>query len=173
MKPVLFVDVDGTIVDSMQWWLTVYNYKNCTAFTKEQVTQWELEKCIGISLNEYFDDYKGAQEIKGAKTSLIRLQSYYDIVLTTAGSGKHWAEMHGFCYPVIHVPLRMKRLLRGYALVDDYDKNLDGFVGKQFMIDQPWNRNSGRVGMNWEQITEELINDAKNSFTDGVSIAFV
>lgn len=168
MKPVLYVDVDGVLADSMAWWLTLYNIKNCTSFQKEQVTCWETQECLGTSLNEYFSDYRGVSEVPGAKNSVFRLSLKYEVILTTAGSGKDWAIAHGFNYPVFHVPLKMKKHLRGFALIDDYEKNLDGFDGLQFLMDQPWNRNSGRVGMNWEQITEELLDYAKNGFTAGV-----
>lgn len=168
MNETLFVDVDGVIADSHQWWITLYNYKNCTGYTVNEITDWDLSKCLGISLKEFYGDYRGVQQIKGARMSLVRLQSYYNIILTTAGEGAYWAQMNGFNYPVIHTPLKMKKYLKGFALIDDYDKNLDGFDGHQFLMKQPWNANSDRRQMTWEEITEELLEYARRNVADGV-----
>lgn len=168
MKPTVFVDVDGVIANSMPWWLTLYNYKHCTNITVDMITDWDLHKCVGIDLSEYFDDYRGVQAIKDARTSLLHIEAYYDIILTTAGSGEYWTRMNGYSYPVLHTPLKMKKYLRGFALIDDYDKNLDGFDGHQYLFGQPWNANCGRRQMTWKEIAEDLLDYARGDIADGV-----
>ena len=154
IKPVLFVDIDGVMSDSIGWWLTLHNLKAGTKFTNEDVTEWDTRKCIGVDLSPYFEDYTRVKPIPNAVRYVTLLRNKYRIVFATAGYGSDWLKRH-IPDPEIIV-IKDKSLLRGYALIDDNPMNLDGFVGERFLLSQPWNRGRLLNDTTWTEIATYL-----------------
>lgn len=166
MKQTLFIDIDGTIADSFPWWLSLYNVKNHKSVQMSQITKYDVSWLGGIS--EFYDDYRGVQPVAGACSAVSILSVYYNVVFVTVGHGRHWLERYTYVTDNNFIQVKDRSLLRGFALIDDYDKNIESFNGLGFLVKQPWNN-----GQSWEEIKEELLRYAKNDVADGVSVAFV
>ena len=159
MKPVLFVDIDGTVADSMRWWLNLASVKNWKTYPFDGHTTYDTKKCLGIDLSEFYEDYRGVEYVDGARDALVRLGCYYDIRYVTVGHGEQWLRAQGVSGEVIRI--KDRSLLRGYALIDDYNKNLEGFIGRKFLVKQPWNPS----GWTWKDIEDDLMGDAYAGFS--------
>ena len=165
MKPVLFIDIDGTVADSVKWWLNLASVKNLKPYPFEKHTEYDTRDCLGIYLGEFFQDYRGVEMVEGSRDALVLVNLYYDIRFVTAGYGEDWLRAHGYTHEVIRI--RDRSVLRGYALIDDYADNLTGFIGKKYLVKQPWNPN----GLTWDEIGKDLVNDARNGFADAIQFA--
>lgn len=155
MKPILFVDIDGVMADSIPWWLFLYNNHHQTAHRKEDVTTWDTRECIQADLSPYFSNYDLVEPVEDSIKSLMILTTKYRIVFATVGFGGAW--LSRFVHDPEIVTLRDKSLLRGFALIDDHPSNLDVFIGERFLMDQPWNRGRGLNESNWKDITRYLM----------------
>src|SRR5512133_1337222 len=131
-RPVLFVDIDGVMADSVPWWLTLFNKDNGTNHKISDVTIWDTRICINADLSPYFSNYDGVLPIDLAFFYTDVLSSKYRIVYATVGLGSEWLTRHSLPKPEIAV-IQDKSLLRGFALIDDNPTNLDGFVGERFL----------------------------------------
>jgi len=160
IKPVLYVDIDGVMADSISWWLTLYNLDANTKFTKEDVTEWDTRKCIGADLLPYFNNYDRVKPIIGSFRYVQMLANWYRIVFATAGRGSDWLRQY-LTKPEI-IGIQDKSLLRGFALIDDNPMNLDGFIGKQYLLSQPWNQGRGLNDTSWDEIVQDLIKENHN-----------
>ena len=164
MRPVLFVDIDGVVADSVSWWVELHNREHGTRYTKEDVTEYDFGKCAMPfkAMEKYYTDYDGVKPVPGAFGSLGKLQKWYRIVFATAGHGSQW--LSRFWKEPEIIPVKDKSLLRGYALVDDYPLNLDVFHGERFLLSQPWNANRGLNDVTWKEITDYLEVQAYEAF---------
>ena len=156
IKPVLFVDIDGVMADSITWWLELYNRDHGTTHKKEDVTGWDTRDCIKADLSPYFSNYEGVLPIDMAFYYVSVLSSKYRIVYATVGQGSRWLMLHSLPKPEI-VQINDKSLLRGFALIDDRPLNLDGFIGERYLLSQPWNRGRNLNDATWEEITTHLM----------------
>lgn len=156
IRPVLFVDIDGVMADSISWWLIIYNYINHTFYRKEDITEWDTKICIKADLSPYFANYGSVEPIDGALSSVDILSSKYRIVYATMGLGSEWLRKY-ISNPEI-ILTKDKSLLRGFGLIDDNPMNLDGFIGERFLMSQPWNRGRGLNETTWDEITHYLMN---------------
>lgn len=155
IKPVLFVDIDGVMADSISWWLAIYNHVYGTNHKKEDVTGWDTRECIQADLSPYFSNYGGVLPVENAFESIHILETKYRIVFATVGLGFRW--LRGYLPKAEIAQIQDKSLLRGFALIDDRPMNLDGFVGERYLLSQPWNRNRGLNDSTWEGITAHLM----------------
>lgn len=155
IKPILFVDIDGVMADSISWWIDLYNKDNGTTHKREHVTCWDTRICIKADLLPYFHNYDNVDPIPGAFKSIAWLMNKYRIVFATTGLGSNWLKRY-ISYAEIIV-IKDKSLLRGFGLIDDNPENLDGFVGERFLLSQPWNTNRGLNDACWEEITQYLL----------------
>lgn len=163
----IFIDVDGCVADSISWWLQLYNRDHHTEYGLKDITAYNVES-LGIPLSVYYHDYRMVEPVKGALEAIDTLRNYYRVVFATAGYGKNWLTDHVAFSAEDFIEIKDKSLLRGYALIDDYDRNLHGFVGRRLMVKQPWNERSAvYVGLTWKEITEALIHET-STIADGV-----
>lgn len=156
MKPVLFVDIDGVVADSVSWWIQLHNLEYGTQYTIEDVTDYFFNRCRVPfwTMEKYYRDYTGVNPIPGAFDALERLQRFYRIVYATSGFGSEWLKDRVPGAEI--VTLKDKSLLRGFALIDDYPLNLDVFQGERFLLSQPWNRGRGLNETTWPIISHYL-----------------
>jgi Uncharacterized protein conserved in bacteria len=158
MKPVLYVDNDNVMADSMVWWIKLYNHENHSRYTVDDFTEWSLDRFPGMG--KHFTNYEGVQPVRGALKSIATLEKKYRIVFATAGFGSHWLKKRIPTAEIVHIT--DKSLLRGFAMIDDYPLNLDGFQGFRYLFSQPWNRNRGLNEVTWEPIVEHLMSMEAN-----------
>lgn len=160
MKPVLFVDVDGTIADSMPHWVDLYNHAHATNHKPEDIKSWggmnDVFEDMG-AFDEYFKDYRGVLPVYGSLRAIEKLRTKFRVVFVTVGFGKQWL-FNWFAPDKNDFMICADRsLLRGFALVDDAPHNLDVFVGQRFLMAQPWNINQNLNETNWDAITDYLM----------------
>jgi 5'(3')-deoxyribonucleotidase len=157
MKKILFVDVDGTVANTPHWWLTLYNRKYRTAWTVDQITEWDWRTLLEHDISEFYGNYIGAKPMTDALESIWRLAGKYRIVFATAGWGREWLRSY---YPTFRdenfVQVADKSLLNGWGLIDDNPANLDVFQGQRFLLRQPWNVNRGLNDSDWQTIADYL-----------------
>lgn len=152
----IFIDIDGTVADSIPWWMTLYNHDNWKSYTKYDLTSYDPIECIGIDISPYYMDYRGVSMVNGFASAFLYLKQYYNIVFVTAGFGTDWLRAQGIDNEVIQS--KSRKYLKGYALIDDYDKNLLEFEGEKFLMEQPWSMKSEHyIPVTWEEITEVLL----------------
>ena len=159
MKPILFVDVDGTVADSMRFWLGCYNFDHGTQYTVEDIKEYHLSKTFENweVFENYYRNYRGVYPVEGAIEAMYVLQPHYRIVFVTAGYGEEWVGSYFGNKPEDFMTNKDRSLLRGYALVDDNPANLDVFIGQRYLISQPWNRGRGLNEATWSEIVEHLM----------------
>lgn len=157
MKPVVFVDVDGTVADSHAHWLELYNKDHSTHYTRADITEYDFRKILQFPMNVYYHDYEGVKFVAGAERGLSILSMFYRVVYVTAGYGREWLFSKIECRPEDFLQCPDRSLLRGFALIDDYPMNLDVFEGQRYLLEQPWNAGRGLNESDWYQITEHLI----------------
>lgn len=157
IKPVLFVDIDGVMAESISWWLTIYNTVNGTNYKKEDVTGYDTRLCINVDLSPYFSNYGGVLPVANAFESIYILEERYRIVFATVGYGAQW--LRGYLPKTEVAQIQDKSLLRGFALIDDKPSNLDSFMGERFLLSQPWNQGRGLNDTTWPEITRYLMED--------------
>jgi 5'(3')-deoxyribonucleotidase len=167
-KPKIFIDIDGTVADSIPWWLVLYNAEHHTTHSVYDMTTYDPKESLGISLEKYYEDYRGVTFMSGFWSAYVRLNCYYDLRFVTVGYGEEWLRMNGISGEVIRI--KDRSVLNGYALIDDCEKNLFGFQGHKYLMKQPWNNNSALTTVTWAQIEEDLLKDAYNLFTPRVFV---
>ena len=155
IKPVLFVDIDGVMAESIVYWLTLFNAHHGTSHKKEDVTGWDTRECIKADLSPYFGRYEGVEPVEGAFFHVDVLQSKYRIVFATVGQGSTWLKTYRPKAEIAQI--QDKSLLRGFALIDDRPSNLDTFIGMKFLLAQPWNTGRGLNAATWKEITQYLM----------------
>lgn len=154
MKPVLFVDIDGVMADSVSYWLRLYNDDHGTNWTLKDITEWKLD-FLEHPISVYFNDYSNVQPVPDSLNCVGELMHFYRVVFATAGQGSNW--LLGWIPDAEIIQVKDKSLLRGYALIDDYPLNLDVFIGERFLLSQPWNTNRGLNDSTWNEIKKHLM----------------
>jgi 5'-nucleotidase len=151
---IIAIDVDGVCADLLTNWLRWYNRDYNDDLTVDEITAWDTALFVkpecGTKIYAYLDDpalyddtlpYYGALEtIKVLKTLGHRV--IYPTTTPMASSGRkfNWLKQYGFITDKKdYVETSDKSLIRADVLLDDYYKNLDGFVGKKILWSQPWN----------------------------------
>lgn len=166
MKPVLFVDVDGTVADSMTHWLDLYNIKFGTHYNVDHIKEYHLSKTFENweVFDAFYKDYRGVIPVFGAMRAIETLRRYYRVVFVTVGYGEDWVKSWFSPEKQDFIKIADRSLLRGYALIDDCPDNLDVFQGERFLLRQPWNQDRGLNEVTWEEITSYLVEVAHETF---------
>ena len=165
-RPIVFVDCDGVLADFTQVyldWVRESKYARIPAFTKEEITQFDIGKAFGFPDNVWkeFSDWLNKNphkldfEVLGdARYALGVLRSFCDVVCVTSPltgcdlwvpRRNVWLEKKlGFSKDDIFHGSR-KELLCGHVLVDDKVENVlrwadENKGGMGLLFDQPWNR---------------------------------
>src|SRR5687768_3112230 len=158
MKPVLFVDVDGTVADSMSHWVACYNADRGTRFTVDDIKEYHLSQTFEDweVFEDYYRNYRGVLPVEGSLAAIEELRENFRIVFVTAGYGEEWVTSWFNVRREDFMTNCDRSLLRGFGLVDDNPANLDVFIGQRFLISQPWNRGRGLNETTWTAIVQHL-----------------
>lgn len=173
----VLVDVDSVVADLIPEWLRLYNLDYGDSLTKDNITDWSMDKFVkpecGLKIYDYLKSdslYDGVVPIDGALSGVAHLRSEgHRIVYASAGihsSAKfRWLERHGFepgKYAQNYVVIYDKSLLKGDLLVDDRDKNIEQFnARKSILFNQPWNQNClwPRRAYTWSDVTQMVLDE--------------
>jgi 5'(3')-deoxyribonucleotidase len=158
MRPVVFVDVDGTVADSFRFWTDCYNLDHKTTHKLSDITEYDISKTFEDpdAFLDYYRNYRGVQPIEGALEGVRRLRELYRVVFVTQGFGAEWVSSWFQVEPKDYIYVHSRNLLRGFALIDDNPQNLDVFQGLRYLVRQPWNQNRGLNESTWEVIVNAL-----------------
>lgn len=158
--PVVYIDIDGVVADSIPWWLALHNQRTGTRWTKEDIKKYEDARF----LEPYFTNYDYVLPVSGAFESIGKITSRYRVVFATSGSGEDWLRglLGSNSTDFEYIRIKSKYLLKGFALIDDYEWMARRFTeentgfGIGVVLKQPWNN-----GTSWEKITEWLLNESE------------
>lgn len=153
------IDVDDVVLELMDSWLEVYNEKTGTAFSKDQMLNWDLTK-NGLDTTAYDilsqhaeKIYSRVYPIEGAQQA-VRLihNSGYEVVYITAAVAKTLdakvdaLERFGFLRKGRTIDDRLivtgrKNLIDADILIDDKPENIIRwpYPRKGILFTQPWN----------------------------------
>lgn len=154
---IIYLDMDGVLVDLMHGWLPYLNELTGRNLKEEDIDMWGLEKVYDLPFSkirkplhrkgfwEELPPYPGAVEFVETLDNMG-----HTVYIATAPfpsdvcmwGKKLWVEEHlPFLAPTRINILHDKHLLRGDMMVDDKPENLIQFKGNRILFHQPWNLN--------------------------------
>ena len=155
---IIYVDLDGTIVDIIQNWLSDYNFDYDDNLTEEDIIEYGLDPFVkeecGMKIYDYLANEgfftKAKPELDAIELIGKLNERGHDIFFATKTPLNSRTAFYEKCQWVdLHVPIigkekvisiRQKGLLKGDCLIEDYEENLRIFEGLRILIDRPWNR---------------------------------
>jgi 5'-nucleotidase len=147
-------DVDGFLANLHVPWYGRYNKDYDDNLQVDTVTEWGVHKFVkpecGTKIYEYLDDptlYDDVLPYCGALETITALKNFgHRVIYATASPAKSygrkfdWLKQYGFITDQKdYIETRDKSLVRADILIDDYQGNLDVFVGRKILFGQPWN----------------------------------
>lgn len=148
------VDVDETVADLLGEWLRRYNERSGDSLLPDDVTSWHVTAQVRPEWKDAFyeilmepDLYRHVLPIQGARKAVQRLvDAGHHVIFASscpAGTEVHkiaWLTRYGFIdTPKKFVSAKDKSLVRADILIDDGPHNVESFVGKCYLVDQPHN----------------------------------
>lgn len=150
MKPILYLDYDGVIVNTIKQIVKMYNddfclYPDYTIVDWEDIKSWDFEECTCASkeyLNSYFNQPRFFTEVEwmpGCLPMIQFLSTLYTIKIVTMGNEanfkgkKYWFTQHNYRYhsfdDIIFIPMdeykdKSHIDMSGGIFVDDSANNL-------------------------------------------------
>lgn len=176
----ILVDVDGVMADFHAKLIDLINKKLGTSFKKDDLTEWDMFKSLGIPEHEYIleeaVDGGGFVEqidvVPGTFEALQRIETDLGNVyaVTSPYHNKLWmGERAMWLQDRLDIPMtrqvhtKSKHTVAGCALVDDSPKNLEAWAahwhdGLPILWDCPWNRDETRFvrATSWDHLYELL-----------------
>lgn len=155
----IFVDLDGVVIDLITAWLARYNQAYDDNLTKQKVTGWNLDRFVkpecGKDIYKYLDDpqlYHAAEPEPGALEYIPQLWALPGVrvvfnttaVRGTMGAKLDWLQRYNLV-PAgwgsrDYIEVSDKGLLHpGGWLVDDGVHNIEAYQGGKVLFRQPWN----------------------------------
>lgn len=186
-KPVLGIDVDGTLTKTMEVFLDRIKYDYGVSVTKEKITDYDLTKTIPLTKEQmhkaWGDVWETPEKIElydEHVPSVLRiLKTKFEIHIVTATNARHenlvsWLSDKKIPYDKIQRFDRQADKIKSKVDVhiDDNFEAVDMFVKenkKAILVSQPWNlKNHSAVNeqklastiKSWKEI-EELFNQGK------------
>jgi 5'-nucleotidase len=148
----LLIDMDSVTVELMPYWLNLYNQEYGESLTKEQITDWNLERIAkrGNVILDYLERpgfFLNPPPVTGAIEYITKLKGDgHDVVFVTTCQAGHtdklaWLKKHFLSHNHRHVIFATrKELVLGDVLLDDGPHNLNHPHALNVCFDQPWNR---------------------------------
>lgn len=152
------IDLDDVVADLMTAWLARFNAANGTSHKVEDLTQWALEKDLGVSRNVAFkyltpDIYDEVKPIEGAIEAVRGIDALGHYVLfvsnckdsETFEAKRRWLIRNGLsafavCGTGNWSTFKHKDEVPVDWLIDDHVGNLDTFPGYCLLVTRPHNR---------------------------------
>ena len=175
---IIHFDLDGTCVDIIQNWLSIYNKDYDDNLTEEDIKEYGLhpfvKKECGDKIYEYLVNegffIKAKPELDAIELIGKLKERGHDIFFATKTPLNSKTAFYEKCQWIdLHIPkigkekvisIRQKGLLKGDILIEDYEENFQNFEGLKILIDRPWNRHAKENGFvrckNWKEV-EEII----------------
>jgi len=178
------LDFDGILCDPHTERCKRLSYKLGINFTPNDITEYRIDKCLGISTEEVLsvytaDIYDTAPPEDGAIEGVYRLKGLTNnlkIVSNIAKDSfdpakriwlkKYFPDIDFEIQFVKHGDVKSNYLKDCNFLVDDYEKNFDNVEGICILLDRPWNRHT-RLGVrarNWPEVVQIISQTANSSF---------
>jgi 5'-nucleotidase len=154
MNKLIACDIDGVLAQLHVAWYTKYNRDYNDNLQPEDVTAWNLHEFVkpecGLKIYDYLKDpsiYDDVPPYEDALEAILYLKSQgYRVIYPTSSptesSGRKfkWLRQYGFIESQRdYVEVQDKSLIRADVLIDDYQVNLDTFVGKKILKARTWN----------------------------------
>lgn len=160
-KAVIAVDLDGTVSNTVQEMIRLYNQDNGTKYRYSQCTYWEWPKEVGL-LSYFHKAAKTAKPLWKAVEAVERLNENFDVFILTARGHDHAKRTENWCrtfLPFIDrkriVLLYEKYMFKADLLIDDSPRQLQYWRGAKVCFKQPWNKKVKSCRrMRWDEIVE-------------------
>jgi 5'(3')-deoxyribonucleotidase len=151
---IVYLDMDGTIVDLMTPWLSRYNYLYNDDLKPENITQWDITKFVKEGAEEEIiemltdDLFRNAEPYDGATEFVEQLMGTHQVRFASrpaglgVGANAKYEWIDAFFPELGHQQLTLthyKCSLRGDIIVDDNPEFIKGFEGDKILFSQPWN----------------------------------
>jgi 5'(3')-deoxyribonucleotidase len=150
-KPVLIVDLDDTINNLVDVWVSVYNKKHNDNLKVEQITDWNIcdHTKIGTKMYDLLFDGEVLNELDiqpHCKEALEWANEFYDIKIVTATCVQNLLSKLNFVKKVLpfineksFCMVYDKYILQGDIIIDDRIDNILNFNGVKILYAKPWN----------------------------------
>jgi 5'(3')-deoxyribonucleotidase len=148
---IIAIDVDDTVLDLMNKWLSLYNSEYNDNIDKNKITQWNFSQFLkpecGNKIYDYLEFpnlYNYIAPIEGALEGINKLKNMgHRVIFVTAGmhKGKYLRlkELGFLDKEEDYVEARDKSLILADVLIDDRPFNLWQFKGKYGIVfEEPW-----------------------------------
>jgi 5'(3')-deoxyribonucleotidase len=156
MSDVIFLDMDETLVNLVDPWLSYLNEAAGTSMERGEIGAYNIEETFGdkLSRTKIFKPFKtkgfwvDLPPFEGAIDFVRELNENYTVYLATipalgkvcAYEKEKWMAKHlPFLDRTRLILCHHKYLLRGHTLFDDNPKYLCRFDGNRLLFDKPWN----------------------------------
>ena len=189
MKPILFIDLDNVVYDTVSTIKTLYDedfclYDDWVDIPVEKIKSYnftELKLLTEERLNEYFCSgrfFDALNYIEGSESSIRTLNSYKEFPVMFASIGTHenikgkkdwvqgfnkvWSANAGFIG--VHSFDKSEINMSGGILIDDELKNLNSSNAdiKICFGDYEWNKEwTGLRAKNWKEVNKLIYEEAK------------
>lgn len=182
-KPIIYVDVDGVIVDTIGTICALYNsdfshYKKFKPVHSNQIQTYEFSECACASkelIDWYFNTPRFFQRLRkmiGAYPCLLRLRDDYQIIVVSHGyspnlrAKEQWIKQHLSFVDFCGVNLKEYQDkscvdMSGGIFIDDKLSNLDTSNAKEKILfgkEYPWNKDNTKYTrvMNWMHLIKYI-----------------
>jgi len=180
-KKRIFLDFDGTIVNSRKAYCDVYSqlYSECEHYEHpswRDVTEWDLSKMCPLSREDLFDHdllFYYLEFMNGAKSKLEKLSTDFDIIICTIGTydniskKSQWIKNHlPYIKKTIFINHGRNHMdksiidMSGGIIIDDVSSNLHNSnaeikicFGDEFEWNKDW---LGKRCHSWCELSKEL-----------------
>jgi len=153
-KFTIFIDMDGTICDLVNPWLTTYNEVYGANLSYNDIKEYDIEKIAqsGGYIYKVLTEYRIFRTLPAYPNAIetVRiLNEKHDVYLTTQASNPiiiedkfYWIEKNmPFIKPTQIIFIQPKHLLQGHILIDEHPAYIQNFRGITIMPIHPYNRN--------------------------------
>ena len=173
IKPkIVFLDVDGVIVDHNHEFLEELNRIAGSSYRYEDLTDFWYHNCFPEEHADIIDAmwhrpdlYDGREPDPEAMKAIEEMRTFARVVAFSTPTPGHIASKYAWLMGIgFHerdiILLRDKSLGRGTVHIDDRIKNLTGFSGAKICFERPWNtkwdESMGLRTNDWDKIVEEV-----------------
>jgi 5'(3')-deoxyribonucleotidase len=131
---IIWLDMDGVLVDLMTPWLAKYNYLWADNLRERDIKAWNIREFVkpdcGDEIHHMLggDIFLNAEPYPGAIEFVRQLADTHTVRFASMAWDKGVGATHYKCS------------LRGDIMVDDNPAFLEGFMGDKVLFTRPWNK---------------------------------